>query len=461
MQGTVAIDKTDSPSRTTAKSESIRRTAATLLPLGVSSSFCPWYQTRTAESPKTFFWHGAGLPIIARAKGGSVVDVDGNEYVDLIGGHGALILGHADERVVAAISKAASRGNGYGAPSEMEVRLAELIVGRLPAIDMVQFVHTPFDALVFAVHTARGLTERRHIVTFEDAWHSHVGSEILGRSMPVDALKSHDPSRDSCRLVLPFDDAAAVEDLFRLQGSDVAAVVVEPFRVNGELLQPAVDFLAVLRSLCDTHDALLVFDETVTGFRVAAGGVAATLGVLPDLTLLGPVVGGGLPLAACGGRKDVLKELRVGERRASLWPRCDSASESALALAAGIATLQAVAEDDFYEDLEAKSARLHEGLCTASSAACVPVRHVRFASILGFRFDDDAETGGADLSAGSSAGGRVGSTMCTRFFQEMLNRGVLLPPSPAGCLFVSAAHTEEDIDRVVDAAQNAFQAALR
>ncbi len=460
MLGATAIDRANASTRTTAKSESIRKTAATLLPRCIPPSCCPWYQTTGTSGPEeTSSWHGEKLPIIGRGRGGIAVDVDGNEYVDLIGGHGTLILGHADERVVAAISKAASKGNAYGQPSEMEVRLAELIAGRVPSVDMVHFVHTTFDALAFAVRAARAFTKRRQLVTFEGTWSNEVRRMRPDWSIPPDFSPDQRCAYDASRFVLPFNDVAAAEGLFRDHGSDVAAVVVEPVCLGKGLVQPADSFLSALRLLCDIRGSLLVFDETVTGFRVVRRGVPSAFDVLPDLTLLGPVVGGGLPLAACGGRKEVFRELCAEETAASLSPRYDSPSESVLALAAGIATLQAVGEDGFYEELEARSVRLDEGLCAASSTAGVSVRHSRVASILGLSFVID--TAPADGPADSSSEGNLNSAMFTRFLQEMLDRGVLLPPSPVACLFVSAAHSNDDIDRALDAAHAAFRTIVR
>jgi len=438
MQTAIALDKTGATARGAERSENIRRAAASLFPFGARSSCSRWCQPGAPEISAASHSPGELLPIIARGKGGTVLDVDGNEYVDFAGGYGALILGHADERVVAAITKAASKGNGQSAPFEMEVRLAELIVGRTPAVDMVQLVHTHFEALSFAVHAARALTGRHNIVTCEGAWHSELVDMARGQSEPLDTGKrtGHDLRASQC--AVSFNDSAAVKRVFRVHGREVAAVVVEPIALGQGELEPAVEFLASVRSLCDKHYALLILDETVTGFRVGPGDAAAIAGILPDLTLLGPIVGGGLSLAACGGRKEVLRSLRADETPLSLSPGCDSLTESGLALAAGIATLQALGEDGFYAQLEDSSARLDDGLRSASSAAGLPVRHSRFGSILGVGFENDI--------------------LLEAFFREMLVRGVLLPASAAGCLFVSAAHTEQEFDRAIEAAHAAFEA---
>jgi glutamate-1-semialdehyde 2,1-aminomutase len=367
-----------------------------------------------------------------------VLDVDGREYVDFVGGYGALILGHADERVVAAITKAASKGNGQSVPFEMAVRLAELIVGRVPAVDVVQLVHTNFEALSFAVQTARALTGRHNIVTFEHAWHSRLVDMAIGQAAVPEIAPQTCRDRPAALLTAAFNDAAAVESIFRGHGPELAAVLVEPISLAEGDLKPAVEFLASIRSLCDKHGTLLILDETVTGLRASPGCVAAEAGIFPDLTLLGPIIGGGLPLAACGGRKDVLGALRPDGKTGSPAPGCGSLMESGLALAAGIATLQALGEEGFYKQLEDTAACLDEGLRSASLSAGVRVRQSRFGSILAVRFGNDR--------------------LLEAFFLQMLERGVLLPASAAGCMFVSAAHTHEELDRAVEAAHAAFAA---
>ena len=440
MQSAATADQIGSLTRGTERSESIRRAAASLFPFGARSSCSRWCQRWTPGKATASHRRGALLPIVARGKGGTVLDVDGKEYVDFAGGDGALILGHADERVVAAITKAVSKGNGQGAPSEMEVRLAELIVGRMPAVDMVQLVQTDFEALSFAVHTAQALTGRHYVVTFEGAWHGRLAEMVLGQAVPFGAERQTGNDLRASHFTVSFNDSAAVERLFRVHGSEIAAVVAEPISLMQGELEPVVEFLTHVRSLCDRHDALLILDETVTGFRVSPDGAAVMAGVSPDLTLLGPIVGGGLPLAACGGRKEVLRALKADEATLSLSPGCGSLTESGLALAAGIATLQALGEDGFYRQLEDKSARLDDGFRSASSAAGVRVRHSRFGSILGMKFESEI--------------------VLAEFIHAMLERGVLLPASAAACLFVSAAHTEEESDRAIEAAHASFTAAI-
>ncbi|MGB2988109.1 MAG: aminotransferase class III-fold pyridoxal phosphate-dependent enzyme, partial [Phycisphaerae bacterium] len=358
---------------------------------------------------------------------------------DYMGAHGALILGHADERVVAAISKAASKGSGFGAPSEIEVRLTELIVSRFPTIDMLRLVNTPAEALTGVVALARSHTGRSGIVTFDGCWHSYVGS--------VSAQAADGGTAESSPAV-PYNSVEVIEELFRNRGSGIAAVIVEPVAASIGLIPPADGFLAFLRSLCDDHNVLLVFDETLTGFRLTPGGADAFYGVRPDLTLLGPIIGGGLPLAAYGGCKEVMKH---ADRNTGM-PRTSPAAGNLLGMAAGLATLQAVGESGFYEALEAQSARLDEGLRAAAAAACVPTCHTRVASMLGMFFGEITVTDSASAS-------RCDTALFAHYHRAMLDRGVFLPPSPLSPLFVSAAHSNDEIDRTIEAAHDALRIA--
>jgi len=378
--------------------------------------------------------------VIVKGKGATLTDADGNEYVDYVGGQGALILGHADERVVAAISKAASKGFGFAAPVEAEFRLAELIAGRHPSIDMLRLTNTPAEALAGALALARGKTGRT-------------------RAAIIRSDRRH--ARDSAHFdFVPYNDAEAVEALFRTQGENLAAVVVEPLSTDSGLVQPDQGYLRTLWQLCHQHQALLIFDETVTGFRLPPDEFALAEGVSPDLTVLGPIVGGGLALGAYGGAGRVMRrppndaglELRAFSNQGTA-AAC-TASNSLVAIAAGIATLQAIGEPGFYDILEEKASRLDDGLRAASAAFGMPRCRTRVGSMLGIFFSEN-------VTGRGTADRNYDFPRYARFHEAMLDRGVLLPSSQLSCIFLSSAHTDEDIDRTIEAVYDALRTETR
>lgn len=412
--------------RTTDQSESILRSASSIIPGGLLTTPGERYG---GEAPSTM---RATLPVIAKGKGSTLTDVDGNGYLDFLAGHGSLILGHTDDRVVAAVTKAAAKGFSFGGPIDAELRLAELIVGRLLSIEMIRLVNTPLDALEYALALIRNGSGRELMVTCGN----YVGGAVCRggwrRVQPqADADTTH-------HAALPFNDPAAAERLFAERGWEIAAVILEPVGTTPDLASPAPGFLPWLRSLCDKHNALLVFDESVTGFRFSPGG-GPLEGVLPDLTLLGPIIGGGLPLAACGGRKEVMQSARAGLFNELRVP----GQTNTLALAAGIATIQAVGEPGFHDALEEKAVRLCDGLQSAS------VRASRVGNMLVLSLRAASDTGREFSNQGDAA-------RYVRFHQAMLDRGILLSPIPDSCIFISAAHSHEDIDRTIEAVHNAL-----
>jgi glutamate-1-semialdehyde 2,1-aminomutase len=397
-----------------------------------------------------------GVPrFIARGAGAVLTDLDGNSYTDYVGSWGPLILGHADERVVAAINKAAAKGCSFGAPTEAEVRLAELVIARVPGIEMVRFVNSGTEAAMSAVRLARAFTGRDAIVKFEGCYHGHVdallvkaGSGLLTFGTPSSPGVPGGVTADT--LVLPYNTLSAAKDLFAEHGKRIAAVLVEPIAGNMGCVPPAEGFLAGLRSLCDQHGSLLVFDEVMTGFRVAPGGAQELYGVQPDLTCLGKVLGGGLPMAAYGGRREIMEQV------SPLGPvyQAGTLSGNPLATAAGIATLEALAEPDVYETLEARSARLAEGLGQAARSAGVPVCQTRAGSMLCVFFTEGPVTDYASAV-------RSDTQAYARFFHAMLERGVYLAPSQYECMFVSLAHTDDLIESTIQAADEAFDEVSR
>jgi glutamate-1-semialdehyde 2,1-aminomutase len=431
------------PTRTTEKSESAFRAAREVLPGGVSS-------------PVRAFGAVGGTPrFIARGDGALMTDVDDNTYIDYVGSWGPLILGHADERVVAAVSKAAARGCSFGAPTESEVRLAEMVIARVASVEMVRFVNSGTEATMSAVRLARGFTGRDGIVKFEGCYHGHVdallvkaGSGALTFGTPSSPGVPAGTTRDT--FLLPYNDVDAVKRLFADRGDRIAAVLVEPVAGNIGCVPPKDGFLSGLQEVCNQHGALLIFDEVMTGFRVAPGGAQELYGIRPDLTCMGKVLGGGLPMAAYGGRRDVMEKISpVGPVY-----QAGTLSGNPLAMAAGIATLEALAEEGVYATLEARSARLAAGLADAARQAGVPAYHTRVASMLCTFFTQGPVT---DLASASASDTRA----YARFFHAMLDRGVYLAPSQFECMFVSTAHTDELIDWTVEAAAEAFAEVAR
>ncbi len=438
--------ETTCAAREVAKSEAVGRACSSLMPGGVLSAFdygCAGYDrpvlTRTP-------------PVIAKGKGATLTDVDGNEYVDYIGAHGALILGHADERIVAAISKAASKGCGFGAPSETTVRLAELIVSRIPWMDMVRLVNTPADALDDVVSLARLFTGREGVATFEgnaceDAIHHSSGG-----------IEAETGRNQTAWGALPYNDVAAAEKLFREHGGTIGTVIVEPMGLSTGLIPPAEGFLRALRRLCDVDGALLVFDERLSGFRASPDEERRVHGVTPDLSIFGPLVGGGMPLGAYGGRRELMKKIEeddggsVNPYGRGRTARFSPASGNLLAMAAGVATLQAIAEPGFYSVLEAKLARLDEGLRSAAAAVGASTYHTNVGGTLGMFFSSEP------VSEATSAR-RADTNLFARYYEAMLDRNILLPPFPLSGIFVSSAHTDEEIDRTIEAAREALRIA--
>jgi len=401
--------------RATQRSESILKSASTLIPGGFSTTSFGWLGHPSPPDPIP------SLPVMARGKGATVTDIDGNTYIDFIGGHGSMILGHAEDRVVAAITKAVSKGYSFGTPVEFELRLAELVAGRFASVDMLELVNTPGEALRRAVCMARRQTGRQLIAVCGGQGNTPEGFQRI-----------------------PFNDPSACEQLFRLRAGEIAAVIVEPIRTIGGLDTLSEACLTALRSSCDRHGALMVFDETITGFRTQpGGGVAAGLdsSLSPDLTLLGPVIGGGLPLAAIGGKRVVMERGRSSQD----GPACFG---NIPAMAAGIATLQAIAEPDFHATLDMRASHLDEGLRAASASVGLDAVHARIASMV-----DTSLCG----HASADAWGTSEVSQYARFHKAMLNRGVLLSPLAGSCLFVSAGHTEEDIDHAIESAHEAFE----
>jgi glutamate-1-semialdehyde 2,1-aminomutase len=421
------------------RSESLFHSAQRLIPGGVNS-------------PVRAFRGVGGTPFfVASARGARIEDVDGRSYIDFLGSWGPLILGHAAPAVVEALSEAARRGTSYGAPTAAEVEMAELITRAVPSMEMVRLVSSGTEAAMSAIRLARGATGRDLVVKFDGCYHGHADSLLVkagsgGVTFGVPDSRGVPASLAALTMALPFNDLAAASRFMDDRGQEVAVVVVEPVAGNMGVVPPAPGFLAGLRELCTRHGALLLFDEVITGFRVAYGGAQALYGVRPDLTCLGKIIGGGLPVGAYGGRRDLMEQVAPlgGVYQAG------TLSGNPLAVAAGMATLRALEDPASYRRLETLGARLASGLAEAARRAGVPLTVNRVGSMLTGFFTGEPVV---DLvSAKRSDTARYG-----RFFHGMLERGVFLAASQFEAAFVSLAHTEEDLDSAARAAAETLQ----
>jgi glutamate-1-semialdehyde 2,1-aminomutase len=402
------------------------------------------------NSPVRAFRAVGGTPFfVARGRGARLTDVDGREYVDYVCSWGALILGHAPATVLDAIGQAAQRGWTYGAPCEPEVELAEEVRRRMPSLEMMRFVNSGTEATMAAVRLARAATGRQLIIKFDGCYHGHADSFLVKAGSGVATLGLPDspgvPS-ELARLTLtaPFNDARTVADLFRKHADQIAGVIVEPYVGNAGFIAPEPDFHTELRSLCDRHGALLIFDEVMTGFRVAAGGAQQRLAIKPDITTLGKIVGGGFPVGVYGGRVALMK------RVAPEGPvyQAGTLSGNPVAMAAGLATLRETARPGFYEELERRTNRLVVGLTAAAAGHGVQVTVSHAGSMWGLFF-----TAGPVHSYDDAR--QTDTALFARWHKAALGRGVFLAPSSFEAGFVSSAHSESDIDftiRELDAA---------
>jgi glutamate-1-semialdehyde 2,1-aminomutase len=405
------------------------------------------------DSPVRAFRAVGGTPrFLVRGEGARVLDADGNVYIDYLGSWGPLIHGHAPAAVVEAIVAAARDGTSFGAPTPAEVELAELVTAAFPSVEMVRFVSSGTEATMTALRLARAFTGRDTILKFDGCYHGHAdgllvkaGSGPLSLGAPDSPGVPADVARHT--LSVRYNDLASVEAAFAAQPTAIAAVIVEPVAGNMGLVPPAPGFLDGLRAITARHGALLIFDEVITGFRVAFGGAQALYEVQADLTCLGKVLGGGLPVGAFGGRREIM------ERMAPAGPvyQAGTLSGNPLAMAAGCAALRLLYGGDAYARLEALAARLAAGLRDAARDAAVPVQVARVGSLLTIFFGDQPVV---DYESARTADTR----RYADFFQQMLERGVYLPPSQFEVWFVSLAHTEADVDATTSAARASFAA---
>jgi glutamate-1-semialdehyde 2,1-aminomutase len=408
------------------------------------------------SSPVRAFKAVGGTPLfIKQAAGSTVTDLDGNTYIDYVGSYGPMIVGHANERVVAALSKAIGRGTSFGAPTEAETRLASLIVSALPAVEMVRFVNSGTEAVMSAIRLARAASGRDLIVKCAGCYHGHsdgllieAGSGALTMGTP--SSPGVPKSIAACTLSVPYNDLAAAQAIFSKYAGQIACFAVEPIAGNMGLVPPAPGYLQGLRSLCDQHDCLLLFDEVMTGFRVGWGGAQELYHVRPDITCLGKIIGGGLPVGAYGGSKRLMQMISP----AGPVYQAGTLSGNPLAMAGGIATLEILKEPGTYETLEEVGDRLAKGIVASAERRRVPVAVNRVGSMVGLFFVKEMGLpvqNYADALACDTA-------RFAAFFKCMLEQGVFLAPSQYEALFISLAHTDADIDQTLEAADLAFTA---
>ena len=420
------------------RSDELYAAARGRIPGGVNSPARAW----TAVGGEPLF--------IERGEGSRVWDVDGNEYIDYVCSWGPMILGHAQPEVLAAIKSAVDRGTSFGAPTEEENELAQLVVDAFPSIDTVRFVSSGTEAGMSALRLARAFTGRDKIVKFEGGYHGHAdsllvsaGSGAAAHGVPTSAGVTRSTALDT--LVAQYNDLSSVEAYFDAHTDEIAGIIVEPVAANMGVVPPQPGFLEGLRKVTTKHGALLIFDEVITGFRVAYGGAQSLYDVTPDITCLGKIIGGGLPVGAYGGRRDIMETV------SPLGPmyQAGTLSGNPVAMAAGKKTLELLQRPGVYEGLESGGRQLALGLQEAFDRAETPLTINRVGSAMTLFFNRREVTGWESVSASDKEG-------FARFFHRMLEEGVYLPPSPFEAFFVSTAHSDVDIQATIAAAERAL-----
>jgi glutamate-1-semialdehyde 2,1-aminomutase len=433
----------DQPARSIANSEAAFAKARQLMPGGVSS-------------PVRAFSAVGGTPLfIKEANGCHLSDIDGNQYIDYVGSYGPMILGHANDEVVAALAKAIGRGWSFGAPTEHETQLATMVASAIPSIEMVRFVNSGTEATMSALRLARAATERDLVIKCIGGYHGHADSFLVAAgsgALTLGTPSSPGVPRDvaSATLLVQFNDLAGAEALFKKYVDRIACFIVEPVPGNMGVIPPADGYLLGLRQLCDKNGTLLIFDEVMSGFRVAWGGAQSLYTVRPDLTCLGTILGGGMPVGAYGGSRQLM------ERISPAGPvyQAGTLSGNPIATAGGLATLQLLQEDSAYQKLEAASAQLADGLSKAAADAHVPLTLNRVGSMLTPFFVREPNQPVTHHEQAAAAD----TDRYAQFFHAMLDQGIYLPPSQFEAWFVSLAHDEEAITQTLAAASAAFKA---
>jgi glutamate-1-semialdehyde 2,1-aminomutase len=405
------------------------------------------------NSPVRAFGAVGGEPVfIDSARGAYLFAADGRRYIDYVGSWGPMVLGHAHPKVIAAVQETAARGLSFGAPTRLETALARKLTELVPSIEQVRMVNSGTEATMSAIRLARACTGRDRIVKFEGGYHGHsdallvqAGSGALTHGVPSSPGVPAAVAADT--LTVPYNDIEAIRDAFAALRTPPAAVIVEPVAGNMNCVPADPEFLRALRELCDTHGSLLIFDEVMTGFRVALGGAQAVYGVTPDLTTLGKIIGGGMPVGAFGGRRDLMQQLAP----AGPVYQAGTLSGNPVAMAAGLATLAELERPGFYESLEARTRELTEGLETAARRAGIALTTNRAGGMFGFFFTAESPVTRFRQVTGCDA------DRFRRFFHAMLVAGVYFAPSAFEAGFVSAAHSAADIEATIEAAARAFE----
>src|SRR6185503_9530321 len=419
------------------KSEQLFAAAINLIPGGVNS-------------PVRAFRGVGGTPVfIKSAKGAKITDVDGNTYIDYVGSWGPMILGHTDEEVVAAVQEAAANGTSFGAPTELELQLAQEVIDAVPSIEMVRMVSSGTEATMSAIRLARGVTARTRIVKFEGCYHGHGDSLLVKAGSGVATLGLPDSPGVPAVLAentitLPFNDAQALEEVFT-RHADIAAVIIEPVVGNMGCVPPREGYLEAVRSLTTKHGALLIFDEVMTGFRLARGGAQERYGIKPDITTLGTIIGGGLPVGAYGGSREIMNHIAP----AGPVYQAGTLSGNPLSMTAGLVTLRRLRDKTVYERLENSSRRLCDGLSQAAKDAGKETLTNRVGSMWTSFFT-------AEPVIDWDSANKCDREAYGRFFHAMLEAGIYLAPSQFEAAFVSLAHTDEVIEETIEAARRAF-----
>jgi glutamate-1-semialdehyde 2,1-aminomutase len=404
------------------------------------------------NSPVRAFKSVGGEPLfIARGEGAYLYDVDGNRYTDYVCSWGPLILGHAPKPVVEAVQQAATRGTSYGAPTPLEVELAQMICEAVPSIELVRLVNSGTEATMSAIRLARGYTKRNKIVKFDGCYHGHAdallvaaGSGVMTLGIPGSPGVPESVVQDTIQA--RFNDLDQFREIVEAQGKDIACVIVEPIAGNMGVVPPSNGFLEGLRELTAQHGIVLIFDEVITGFRVAYGGAQELYGITPDMTTLGKIIGGGFPVGAYGGRRDIMEHIAP----AGPVYQAGTLSGNPVAMTAGIAVLKVLKNKAIYEELEKKAQRLADGLAEAAKKANVPVTSNRVGSMMTTFFTNQPVT---DYDSAKTAD----TQQYAKFFRAMLQRGTYFAPSQFEAAFVSTAHSDEDIRQTLAAAEEAMR----
>ncbi len=404
------------------------------------------------NSPVRAFKSVGGTPLfIERAEGAYLYDVDGNRYIDYVGSWGPMIAGHANPEVLSAVKKAADKGLSYGAPTEIEITISQKICELMPSIEMLRMVSSGTEATMSAIRLARGFTGRDDIVKFEGGYHGHgdsllvkAGSGMLTFGEPSSPGVPADLAKHT--ITLDYNNPQQVRELFAKQGDDIACIIVEPVAGNMNCIPPTEGFLQTLREVCDEHGAVLIFDEVMTGFRVALGGAQAVYNIKPDLTTLGKIIGGGMPAAAFGGRKDIMQKL------SPLGPvyQAGTLSGNPLAMTAGLSMLEIISREGFYENLTAKTDKLVSGILEKAKAANIPMTSNSVGGMFGLFFSEEHKIENFEQVSNCNI------ERFNRFFHRMLDAGVNLAPSAYEAGFLSSAHSDQDIEETLNAAEKSL-----